>query len=94
VSQPHIIDVLSPSGPLLCHAVAENVSAGGALLLANRPFDPGDVLTLAPLGPPALLGRRFAIRVTRSERDDVGHRVAGSFVSPLADDDLRALAGS
>jgi hypothetical protein len=94
VSQPHVIDVLSSSGPLLCHAVAENVSAGGTLLLAPRPFHPGDVLTLAPLGPPALLGRRFAFRVTRSERDDGSYRVAGAFVSPLADDDLDALAGA
>jgi hypothetical protein len=32
--------------------------------------------------------------VTRCERADVGYHVAGAFVSPLADDDLRALAGT
>jgi hypothetical protein len=90
---PHALDLLSPLGPLLCHAVAEDVSAGGALLLASRPFEPGEVLTLAPEGPPALLGRRFAFRVTRCEPAEGGYRVAGAFVSPLTQGDLAALAG-
>jgi hypothetical protein len=94
VERPHVIDVLSPLGPLLCHAIPEDVSAGGARLLAPRPFDPGDLLTLAPVGPPALLGHCFDFRVTRCEPADVGYRVAGAFVSPLADDDLDALAGT
>ena len=93
VGRPHALDLLSPLGPLLCHAALEDVSAGGACLLAPRPFELGEVLTLPPEGPPALLGRRFAFRVTRCEPALGGYRVAGAFVSPLTEADLAALAG-
>jgi hypothetical protein len=77
----------------VCPAVAEDVSAGGVALLAARPFDAEEVLALCPGGPPPLAGRRLAFRVSRCEPQGGGFHLAGAFLSPLTDADVRALAG-
>jgi hypothetical protein len=95
VGRPHAIDLLSLLGPLLCHAVAEDVSAGGALLLSPRLGPPGEAVVLEVLPPHPLAGRRLPFRVLRcAELADGGHLLAGMFDSRLADQEARALAGA
>ena len=94
VARPYHLSVHAPDGKHLGIASLEEVSAGGARLLAGRPWPPGERLALEPGPPHPLAGRRLPFRVTRCEAvPGDGHRVAASFPAALPDEDVHALAG-
>src|SRR5262249_16839584 len=87
---PCLIRVVTADGRAVSLAFAEGVSAGGALLLASDPGEPGEVLVLDP----SWQGRRLPFRVLScAELADGGSLLAGTFVPPLSDEEVRGLAG-
>jgi hypothetical protein len=87
---PCLIRVVMSDGQAVSLAVAEGVSAGGALLLASDPGEPGEVLVLHP----SWQGRRLPFRVLICEElADGGYLLAGTFVPPLSGEEVRGLAG-
>jgi hypothetical protein len=93
VARPYHLSVHAPDGRLLGVAALLDVSAGGALLLAGRPWPPGGLLSLEPGRPHPLAGRSLPFRVSRCEpQPGGGHSLAGSFLAPLPDEDAHALA--
>jgi hypothetical protein len=87
---PCLIRAVTPDGQAVSLAVAEGVSAGGALLLASDPGEPGEVLVFDP----SWQGRRLNFRVLSCEElAEGGYLLAGTFVPPLSGLEARALAG-
>ncbi len=90
IDTPQPLDLLGPDGCLLGMAVPEDVSAAGICLLVRTAYAIGAVLAVA-----AARGRahgRLAFRVNRCEVFDGGYLIAGPFLRPIPESDLRALA--
>jgi hypothetical protein len=89
------LSVYALDGRHLGIAALLEVSAGGAVLLAGRPWPPGELLALEAGRPHPLAGRRLPFRVTRCEAaPGGGHRLAGSFPAALPEEDVHPLAGA
>jgi hypothetical protein len=74
-------------------ATPENVSAGGALLVASVALPAGDSVLVEPERPHPLQGRLLAFRVLGcQERAEGGYLLTGAFDPPLSDQEARALA--
>ncbi len=94
-ARPFSLLLLGPDGECVGMAAVLDVSAGGLRLVAARPWPVGEVLAVSLIPPHPLGDRRLAFRVNRCVRaDGGGHRVAGCFLTPLAEDELVALIGA
>jgi hypothetical protein len=88
-----LLRVFSPEGEDLGLAVPDDVSTGGASLLAPRPCPPGALLALVPQAGHPLFGRRLAFRATRCEPlGGIIYRLSGAFDPQLGEADVLALA--
>jgi hypothetical protein len=92
---PHPVLLLSEAGAPIGTATPQDVSATGIRLTASCPGQDGALLTLAPQLPHPLAGQRLSFRVARCQAlPEGGYLLAGVFLRPLTDAEVRGLAQS